>query len=209
MPRRKSVTYFVAVNDLSQPPSEQEGFLIEVPQKGGDTPANREKAREIVLGMWEQGEIKADLFPNGLNEENIFYVPPDSPRLQKSDAIKASRPIPPIVEGAQEIIHLTKLQLEVQEAAEEAAPYVPIIEAVLSGTRPLNSSEREIARDKKYAKAISKLGEMVASQSDYRESCTGNAKLILNAISWQCEQGVMASPDNQSMDVDEVEEVDE
>ncbi|MDJ0578183.1 MAG: hypothetical protein QNJ65_23890, partial [Xenococcaceae cyanobacterium MO_234.B1] len=95
---------------------------------------------------------------------------------------------------------------EVQKAAEEAAPYVPIIEAVLSGTRPLNSSEREIARDKKYAKVISRLGEMVASQSDYRESCTGNAQLILNAISWQCEQGVKADHKSQSIDVDQVEE---
>ena len=92
-----------------------------------------------------------------------------------------------------------------QQAAEEAAPYIPIIEAVLSGTRPLNSSEREIARDKKYAKVISKLGEMVASQSDYRESCTGNAKLILNAIRWQCEQGVKPDLESQSIDVDQAE----
>ena len=206
MPRRKSVTHFVAVNDLEQTSEEQEGLLIEVPHKGGDTTSNREKALEIVLTMWEKGEIESDLFPNGLSEENIFYVPPESPRLQKSEALKESRPIPPIVEGAQEIIHLTKLQLEVQEAASEAAPYVPIIEAVLSGTRPLNNSEREIARDKKYAKVISKLGEMVASQSDYRESCTGNAKLILNAIAWQCEQGVKAESDRKNLEVNEIEE---
>ena len=205
MSRRKSVTHFVAVSDLDQPPLEQKGLLIEVPEKGGDIPSNREQALQILLKKWEKGEIEADLFPNGLKEENIFYVPPDSPRLQKSDAQKKSHPIAPIVEGAQEIIHLTKLQLEVQQAAEEAAPYVPIIEAVLSGTRPLNSSEREIARDKKYAKVISKLGEMVASQSDYRESCTGNAKLILNAIRWQCDQGVKADLENQSIDVDQVE----
>jgi hypothetical protein len=203
MARPKSVTHFVAVNDLSQPPSEQEGFLIEVPQKGGDTPSNREKALQIVSTMWEKGEIEADLFPTGLSAENIFYVPPESPRLQKSEALKESRPIPPIVEGAQEIIHLTKLQLEVQEAAEEAAPYVPIIEAVLSGTRPLNSAEREIARDKKYAKVISRLGEMVASHSDYRENCTGKAKLILNAIAWQCEQGVKADISSQSTESEE------
>ena len=205
MSRRKSVTHFVAVNDLEQPPSKQEGLLIEVPKKGGDIPSNREQALQIVLNKWEKGEIEPDLFPNGLSDENIFYVPPDSPRLQKSETQKESAPIPPIVEGAQEIIQLTKLQLEVQQAAEEAAPYVPIIEAVLSGTRPLNSSEREIARDKKYAKTISKLGEMVASQSDYRESCTGNGKLILNAIRWQCEQGIKAELESQSIDADQVE----
>ena len=203
MARRKSVTHFVAVSDLSQPPSEQEGILIEVPHKGGDSPANREKALEIVSKMWEKGEIEADLFPNGLSESNLVYVPPESPRLQSSEAIQASRPLPPIVEGAQEIIHLTKLQLEVQEAAEAAAPYVPIIEAVLSGTRPLNSSEREMARDRKYAKVISRLGEIVASQSEYRERGTEKAKLILNAISWQCEQGVKTDSSSQSLELDE------
>ncbi len=86
MSRRKSVTHFVAVNDLEQPPSEQEGLLIEVPKKGGDIPSNREQALQIVLEKWEKGEIEADLFPNGLRGENIFYVPPDSPRLQKSEA---------------------------------------------------------------------------------------------------------------------------
>ncbi len=206
MARTKSVTHFVAVNDLEQPSSEQEGLLIEVPHKGGDTPSNRRKALEIILKRWEKGEIDPELFPNGLSEENIFYVPPDNPRLEKLKAIEEEKPQAPIVEGAQEIIHLTKLQLEVQAAASEAAPYVPIIEAVLSGTRPLNNSEREIARDKKYAKVISKLGEMVASQSDYRESCTGNAKLILNAIAWQCEQGVKAVPERKNLEVDEIEE---
>ncbi len=205
MPQNKSVTHFIAVNDLEQSPSEQEGLLIEVPKKGGDIPSNREQALQIVLKKWEKGEIESNLFPNGLREENIFYVPPDSPRLHKSEAQKESHPIPPIVEGAQEIIHLTKLQLEVQKAAEEAAPYVPIIEAILSGTRPLNSSEREIARDKKYGKVISRLGEMVASQSDYRESCTGNAKLILNAIRWQCDQGIKTDLESQSIDVDQIE----
>ncbi len=208
MPRRKSVTHFVAVNDLEQPPEEQEGLLIEVPHKGGDIPSNREKALEIVLTMWEKGEIEADLFPNGLNSENIFFVPPDSPRLQTSYVIKESPSIPPIVQGAQEIIHLTKLQLEVQETAEDAAPYVPIIEAVLSGNRPLNPSEREIARDKKYAKVITKLGEIVATQSDYRENCTGNAKLILNAIAWQSQQGVDSDSDNPTEVVDESDSAD-
>ncbi len=88
-------------------PSKQEGLLIEVPKKGGDIPSNREQALQIVLEKWEKGEIEADLFPNGLRGENIFYVPPDSPRLQKSEAQTESHPIPPIVEGAQEIIHLT------------------------------------------------------------------------------------------------------
>ena len=58
MSRRKSVTHFVAVNDLEQPPSEQEGLLIEVPKKGGDIPVLREQALQIVLEKWEKGEIE-------------------------------------------------------------------------------------------------------------------------------------------------------
>ena len=47
-----------------------------------------------------------------------------------------------MVQGAQEIIKLTKLQIEVQDAASEAAPYIPIVEAVLDRTRPLTPEER-------------------------------------------------------------------
>jgi hypothetical protein len=188
MARRKSVTHFVAVSDLSQPASKQEGVLIEVEGKGGDTPQNREKALEILQQMWEKGEIESDKFPDGMTQEHLFYVPPESPRLQETQTNEQTESLTPIVQGAQEIIQLTKLQIEVQEAAEEASPYVPIIQAVLERSRPLSAEEKELAKDKKYGKTLERLGMAVAEQEDYREHCTGNASLILNAIAWQLKE---------------------
>lgn len=194
MARRKSVTHFVAVSDLSQPATKQEGVLIEVEGKGGDTPQNREKALEILQQMWEKGEIEEDKFPDGMSEEHLFYVPPESSRLQEAQTNEQTNSLTPIVQGAQEIVQLTKLQIEVQEAAEEASPYVPIIQAVLERSRPLSVEEKELAKDKKYGKTLERLGMAVAEQEDYREHCTGNASLILNAIAWQLKEQDETSP---------------
>lgn len=188
MARRKAVTHFVAVSDLSQAATEQEGVLIEVEGKEGDTPQNRTKALELLQQMWERGEIEADKFPDGMNQENLVYVPPESPRLQQPQNAKKSDTVAPIIQAAQEIIQLTKLQLEAQEAAEEASPYVPIIQSIVEKTRPLTAEEKELVKDKKYGKTLERLGIAIAEQEDYREHCQGNSKLILNAITWQLNQ---------------------
>jgi hypothetical protein len=141
------------------------------------------------------GEIAQEKFPDGLNQENIFYVPPDSSRLKTTPVTKEVVNLPPIVQGAQEIVELTKLQLEVQEAAAETEPYLPIIEAILERTRPLTAEEKELAKDKKYGKTLERLGEAVAKQEDYRENCTGQGKLILNVVAWQLSQGVKSVDD--------------
>jgi hypothetical protein len=190
MTRTSSITHYVAVSDFSQPLSEQEGILIEVEGRGGDNPKNRARALEIAHQMWEQGDIEADKFPDGLTPDNILYVPPDSPNLKSARGLKKISQVPPIVQGAQEIIQLTKLQLQVQEVAEEAGPYLPIIHAVLERTRPLTAKEKELVQDKKYARTIEKLATMIAEQENYRTSGTKYANLILNAIAWQLNKGV-------------------
>jgi hypothetical protein len=190
MARRKSVNHFVAVSDLSQAPEAQEGILIEVEGQEGDTPQNRKKALEILGQMWEKGEIEADQFPDGLADENILYVPISNQKDEAKGEAKESLKLPPIVQGAQEIVQLTRLQVEIQEIAEEAAPYVPIIQAILDRSRPLTVEEKEIVKDKKYGKTLEKLGSSIAEQEDYHESCTGQANLILNAIAWQLGHGV-------------------
>lgn len=190
MGRRKSVNHFVAVNDLSQPAEVQEGIMVEVGGLEGDTPQNRTKALEILGQMWEKGEIESSQFPNGLSDENIFYVPVSAHKGEGNEDVKESPKLPPIVQGAQEIVQLTRLQLEVQDLAEEAAPYVPIIQAILERSRPLTVEEKEIVKDKKYGKTLEKLGLSIAEQDDYHEHCTGQASLILNVIAWQLSQGV-------------------
>ena len=189
MAKTSPVSHFVAVSDLSKPPAEQEGILVEVSGTPGDTKKNRAKALDIVQEMWEKEEIDLNRFPDGLTSDHIFYVPSDSPQVKSSKAVSDSQELLPIVQGAKEIIQLTKLQLEVQEASEQAQQYVPIIKTVLERSRPLSPEEKELAKDKKYGKTIEKLGSIVAAQEEYQESCTGNGSLILNAIAWQLEQG--------------------
>ena len=158
MVKNSNVAQFVAVSDLSKPANEQEGILVEVKGAGGNTDKNKAKALEIVQQMWEKDEIEADLFPDGITLENIFYVPPITPADRSRNNNKKNQSVSPIVEGAQEIIQLTKLQIEAQEASEQAQPYIPIIQAILDRTRPLTAEEKELAKDKKYGKTIEKLG---------------------------------------------------
>lgn len=188
MAKTTVVSHFVAVSDLSKPAAEQEGILIEV-SGAGDTKKNRAKALDIVQEMWEKEEIDVNRFPDGLTPDHIFYVPPESPQANSTNAVSDNQEILPIVQGAQEIIQLTKLQLEVQEASEQAEQYVPIIKVVLERSRPLTVEEKELAKDKKYGKTIEKLGSVVAAQEEFQEHCTGNGNLVLNAIAWQLAQG--------------------
>ncbi|MEC4806452.1 MAG: hypothetical protein SAJ12_19405 [Jaaginema sp. PMC 1079.18] len=185
MVKSKAATHFVAVSDLSKPVAAQEGILLEVEGRGGDTPKNRQKALDQINDMWEKGEIAADKFPDGISLEHIFFVPPHSLQLQSPEDLNQDQTLLPVIQGAREIIELTKLQIEVQEAAAETAPYTPIIEAVLERTRPLTPEEKDLAKEKKYGKTIERLGMAIASQEEYQENCTGNGKLILNAIAWQ------------------------
>ena len=144
MVKTLNVSQFVAVSDLSKPANEQEGILVEVKSAGGDTDKNRAKALELVQQMWEQEKIDADLFPDGITPEHIFYVPDITPADKSPNANKNHQDLSPIVEGAQEIIQLTKLQVEAQEASEQAQPYVPIIQVILDRTRPLNSRGKRV-----------------------------------------------------------------
>ena len=191
MAKTAAISHFVAVSDLSKPATEQEGILVEVSATGGDTKKNRAKALDIVQEMWEKEEIDVNRFPDGLTQDHIFYVPSDSPKVKKSNkAVSEELDLLPIVQGAKEIIQLTKLQLEVQEASEQAEQYVPIIKVVLERSRPLTTEEKELAKDKKYGKTIEKLGSVVAAQEEFQETCTGNGSLVLNAIAWQLDQGI-------------------
>jgi len=194
MAKTSAVSHFVAVSDLSKPADKQEGILIEVPGSG-DTKKNRAKALDLVQDMWEKEEIDVNRFPDGLTPDHIFHVPSDSPQVKSKNNVSDSPELLPIVQGAKEIIQLTKLQLDVQEASEQAEQYIPIIKVVLERSRPLTNEEKELAKDKKYGKTIEKLGSIVAQQEEFQEGCTGNGNLVLNAIAWQLSQGAEPQAD--------------
>lgn len=189
MSRTKSQVHFVAIDDVTKAQDSLEGFLISFSGHGGDSMTNRKKALEIAQQQWSEGKIEESMFSQGLSEENIVFIPADSPRLtQSEEESKETEELPPIVQGAQEIIELTRLQLQVEELGDEVKPYKPIIEAILSGERSLTSSEREIVKDKKYSKGLIKFAETIAEQEDYRERVSENVHLILNRLDWEAEQ---------------------
>ena len=188
MARTKAVAHYVAVSDLSKPPEEQEGILLEVEGRGGDTDQNRDKALSIVNQMWANGEISENKFPDGITQDNIIYVAPDNSKVNYPKLSSNKQNLPPVLQGAQEIIELTKFQLEIQDCAEEVIPYIPIMEVVLDRIRPLTQEEKKLAKDKKYGKIIERIGKAIAEQEEYQQNCTGNGKLIINAIAWQLNQ---------------------
>ncbi|NEO83772.1 MAG: hypothetical protein F6J87_05845 [Spirulina sp. SIO3F2] len=190
--------HFVAVSDLDQAPESQEGILITVAGRGGNTARNRAEALDIITQMWENAAIPEHLFPDGISQANLQFVPPFENKNPMSDSSETTAPeIPPIVQGAQEIIQLTKLQIAAQEAAQEMNPYIPIIKAVLDRSRPLNEEEITLAKDKSYGKTIEKFGKAIASQEEFQSQCTGNGKLILNASEWQQQQLHPISDDSE------------
>ncbi|MGB0562225.1 MAG: hypothetical protein ACPGVO_10525 [Spirulinaceae cyanobacterium] len=188
------VAHFVAISDLSQAPESQEGILVTVEGRGGDTKRNRAQALDRITQMWESGVIAEHLFPDGISQANVQFVPPLEDFNSMADNPEGTSPelappkLAPIVQGAQEIVELTKLQIEAQDAAHEAGPYVPIIQAVIERSRPLTDEEKALAKEKKYGKLIERFGAAIAKQEEYQAQCTGNGKLILNAIAWHQEQ---------------------
>ncbi|MEM8639421.1 MAG: hypothetical protein AAGG51_11475 [Cyanobacteria bacterium P01_G01_bin.54] len=189
------VAHFVAISDLSQAPESQEGLLVTVEGRGGDTKRNRTQALDRITQMWENGNIAEHLFPDGISQANLQFVPPLEDFNSMSDAPETASPeLAPIVQGAREIIELTKLQIEAQEAAQEASPYVPIIQAVIERSRPLTDDEKTLAKEKKYGKIIERFGAAIAKQEEYQAQCTGNSKLVLNAIAWHQEQTQLTLP---------------
>lgn len=181
--------HFVAVSDLDQAPEFQEGILISVTGRGGNTARNRAEALELITQMWENATIPDHLFPDGISQANLQFIPPFEDTHSMSDSPETAMPeIAPIVQGAQEIIRLTKLQIEAQETGQEMNPYVPIIRAVLDRSRPLTEDEMTLAKEKSYGKIIEKFGKAIAAQEEFQSQCTGNGKLILNAFEWQQQQ---------------------
>lgn len=183
---RPKVTHFVAVSDLSQAPDAQEGILLTVEGRSGNTARNRTQALEMLTQLWEDSEIPDHLFLDGISQDNLFFVPPVEDSNAMSD--NATPELPPIVQGAQEIVQLTKLQIEAQDAARDAEPYLPIIQAVIDRARPLTNEEKALAKEKKYGKIIERFGAAIANQEEFQAQCSGNGKLVLNAIEWQLEQ---------------------
>lgn len=179
MSRRKSVVEYTVVEDPSKSPSEQQGYALVIEGRGGDTEKNRARALEVALTKYENGEIPADRFKNGLGAENILYVPPPK---GKDEEEEEEETLLPIQLGAREAIEKTKLALATHQAVQEVLPYLPLLKLVSdydNRPRKLTSEEMNTASDKGYGKAIEKFGAAVAEEQQFHANSTGNDKLII------------------------------
>ena len=174
MTRQKSTVSYTVIDDLSLPPEAQKGTVIQVDGRGGDTSRNRERAFEIALKMFEDGELTG--FPDGLNIENIIYTPP-------IDEPSPPGELRPIQRAAREAIKTVELYIQKQEAVDAATPCLEILEiAAANNGKRLTSEQVSHAKDRSFAKLINSLADAIASQEVFFESAEGLTEMIAAII---------------------------
>ena len=174
MTRQKSTVSYTVIDDLSLPPEAQKGTVIQVDGRGGDTSRNRERAFEMALKMFEDGELTG--FPDGLNIENIIYTPP-------IDEASPAEELRPIQRAAREAIKTVELYIQKQEAVDAATPCLEIIEiAAGNNGKRLTSEQVSCAKDRSFAKLINGLADAIASQEVFLESAEGLTEMIAAII---------------------------
>ncbi len=174
MTRQKSTVSYTVIDDLSLPPESQKGTVIQVDGRGGDTARNRERAFEMALKMFEDGELTG--FPDGLNIENIVYTPP----IEEAAPTEELRPIQ---RAAREAIKTVELYIQKQEAVDAATPCLEILEIAASNNgKRLTSEQVSCAKDRSFAKLINGLADAIASQEVFLESAEGLTEMIAGII---------------------------
>lgn len=175
MTRQKSTVSYTVIDDLSLPPETQKGTVIQVEGRGGDTPKNRERALEIALKMFEDGEITG--FPDGLNLENIVYTPPVDEPATPEETLR------PIQRAAREALKTVELFIQKQEAIDAATLCLEILEiAVANNGKRLTYEQVAQAKDRSFGKTINNLADAIATQEIFLESAEGLTEMITSII---------------------------
>lgn len=171
MTRQKSTVSYTVIEDLSVPPEQQKGTVIQIEGRGGDTPQNRKRALEVALSMFENGELTG--FPDGLSLENIVYAPPSNESATTEENLR------PIQRAAREALKTVELFIAKQEAIDAATPCLEIIEiAAANNGKRLSSEQIAIAKDKAFGKTINNLADAIAAQESFLESAEGLTEMI-------------------------------
>ncbi len=175
MTRQKSTVNYTVIDDLSLPPEAQKATVIQVEGRGGDTQKNRERALEMALKMFENGEITG--FPDGLNLENIVYTPPIEESATPEEDLR------PIQRAAREALKTVELFIQKQEAIEAATPCLEILEiAAANNGKRLTSEQITQAKDRSFGKTINNLADAIATQEIFLESSEGLTEMITAII---------------------------
>ena len=163
MARRKATVNYLIVDDLSVPPEEQKGTLIAVEGRQ-DTEANRKKALETAMQLWEDGELEG--FADGLSLDNVMFAPGNS---ATSGAKVAATAELPLQKAARDAVALINLSIDRAEAISEATPLLPILEAAEKGER-LTEEQKNQARDKSFSKILTRLANSVTEHQQFLET---------------------------------------
>ncbi|MDJ1183078.1 hypothetical protein [Roseofilum casamattae] len=166
MARRKATVNYLIVDDLSVPPEEQKGTLIAVEGRQ-DTEANRKKALETAMQLWEEGELEG--FADGLSLDNVMFAPGNSATSGSKVAATAELPLLPLQKAARDAVALINLSIDRAEAISEATPLLPILEAAEKGER-LTEEQKNQARDKSFSKILTRLANSVAEHQQFLET---------------------------------------
>lgn len=162
---------YLIIDDLEQPPEQRVGTLVRLSGRR-DSAKTRQGAIELVRKLWEEDLLPADRFANGIHQDSIMAVsePTDTQTLL------------PVERGAQELCQLLSLQVTHQQTCQEARPLVSLVQAVLDNERSLTPDELELASDRKTGKLLQKVASSHAELSRFRDSMSGDARLILEII---------------------------
>lgn len=161
-PRKKATVNYLIIDNLEQPPDLQTATIVTVEGRT-DTEANRHKALEKALELWEEGALNG--FPNGLTIENVIFSPPSPPDM---NTVIESGELP-IQKAAREVCQLVDLMVNRSEAIAEATPLLPILEAAEKGEK-LTAEQQTQAKDKGFGKTLTKLANAVADHQEFAET---------------------------------------
>ncbi|NJN62551.1 MAG: hypothetical protein HC795_14465 [Coleofasciculaceae cyanobacterium RL_1_1] len=164
---------YLIIDDLDREPTARQGTLVIL---YGVTPSrrSRQQAIELARTLWEDDRLPAERFATGITEESIMSL---------SEMADAPDPnLLPVEQGAIELCQLLACQVAHQHACTEARPLVSLVQAVLDEERSLTPTELDLASDRKTGKILQKVASTCADLTRFRDSMSGNARLVLEII---------------------------
>ncbi|NEP44794.1 MAG: hypothetical protein F6K35_38495, partial [Okeania sp. SIO2H7] len=147
----------------------------EIEGSGKDSKNSREKAKNYIEMLWEEGLLPPQYFANGFTEENVVMA------RTKRDT---DRELLPIEEAGNNLIELIELVAQKLQAQQDYLGISSMVEKVFAG-KEAELSETEIAQalDSKSVKnIISQLTKTIAEVELCRQRCQGHSDLILGVV---------------------------
>ncbi|MDY6802507.1 MAG: hypothetical protein SXA11_01690 [Cyanobacteriota bacterium] len=167
--------YYLVIDDVEIAQSNWTGFLVEIEGSSKDTKNNRDKVKNYIELLWEEGLLPPQYFANGFIEENIIMA-----RTKKD----TDRELLPIEEAGNNLIELIDLVAQKLKAQQDYLGIASMVEKVFSGKESeLDETEIAQALDSKSVKnIISQLTKTIAEVELCRQRCKDHEDLILGVV---------------------------